>query len=97
MVGEIKPNLLQLVLLHDAAVIATSLAGEPGYDFISRVFAPNVGIPEDPVTGSAHCCVGPYWRERLGLDAFTACQGSKRGGVVKVHVPGERVRFGGKP
>ncbi|MBI4679152.1 MAG: PhzF family phenazine biosynthesis protein [Elusimicrobia bacterium] len=66
------------------------------YDFVSRVFAPGEGIDEDPVTGSAHCCLGPYWRERLGKDEFTAYQASERGGLVRVSVRGERVLLRGK-
>jgi predicted PhzF superfamily epimerase YddE/YHI9 len=59
-------------------------------------FAPGIGIPEDPVTGSAHCCLGPYWRKRIGKDKMTAFQASKRGGLLTVEVNGDRVLIGGK-
>lgn len=77
-------------------VIVTAKADLPGCDFVSRFFAPAIGIPEDPVTGSAHCCLGPYWQSRLGKSDFTAYQASKRGGWLKVEVHGDRVRIGGK-
>jgi predicted PhzF superfamily epimerase YddE/YHI9 len=66
------------------------------YDFVSCFFAPRAGIDEDPVTGSAHCCLGPFWSKRLGKDEFTAYQASERGGIVRVRVIGERVHLGGK-
>ena len=95
-VRGLVPDLARLATLPDLAVAVTSRASTPGYDFVSRVFAPRAGIPEDPVTGSTHCCLGPFWRERLGQDAFTACQASARGGVVRVRVEGERVRLAGQ-
>ena len=67
-----------------------------GIDFVSRYFAPSAGIDEDPVTGSAHCCLGPHWRRRLGRTAFTAWQASTRGGLVKVEVRGDRVILSGQ-
>ena len=76
-------------------MIVTSKSGDPGFDFVSRFFAPGVGIDEDPVTGSAHCCLGPYWGERLGKSEMTAFQASSRGGVVHVRLSGERVLLGG--
>ena len=69
---------------------------ETEYDFVSRFFAPGSGVPEDPVTGSAHCCLGPYWAERLGRDELRGYQASARGGVVGVKVLGERVLLRGK-
>jgi predicted PhzF superfamily epimerase YddE/YHI9 len=77
-------------------VIVTSRAASEDYDFISRFFAPAVGINEDPVTGSAHCCLGPYWAKRLGKDDFLAYQASPRGGVVGVRLAGERVLLSGQ-
>jgi predicted PhzF superfamily epimerase YddE/YHI9 len=68
----------------------------PGVDFVSRFFAPQAGVDEDPVTGSAHCCLGPYWRKRLAKSTFTAFQASARGGTVRVEVRGDRVRLGGQ-
>jgi PhzF family phenazine biosynthesis protein len=76
-------------------VIATAASERPEFDFVSRFFAPAVGIDEDPVTGSAHCCLGPYWARRLGKDELTAYQASARGGIVSVRVAGERVFLGG--
>ena len=78
-----------------ASVVTRPSAGE-AFDFVSRFFAPAAGIDEDPVTGSAHCCLGPYWRRRLGRDSLTGYQASARGGVVRVRVAGDRVRLGGQ-
>ena len=75
-------------------VIVTSRAKE--YDFVSRFFAPGSGIDEDPVTGSAHCCLGPFWSTRLNKTEFVAYQASARGGVVRVRLEGDRVRLGGQ-
>ncbi|WP_440947431.1 PhzF family phenazine biosynthesis protein [Methanosarcina sp. T3] len=77
-------------------VIVTARAGTGGYDFVSRFFAPEIGVWEDPVTGSAHCCLGPYWQKKLNKDEFVAYQASERGGVLKVKVTGERVLISGK-
>jgi predicted PhzF superfamily epimerase YddE/YHI9 len=77
-------------------VIVTSTSSEARYDFISRYFAPGAGIDEDPVTGSAHCCLGPFWAERLGKRELTGFQASSRGGVVRVRLSGDRVLLGGK-
>jgi predicted PhzF superfamily epimerase YddE/YHI9 len=63
---------------------------------VSRFFAPGSGIDEDPVTGSAHCALGPYWSERLGKSEFTAFQASPRGGTVRVKLEGDRVLLGGQ-
>jgi predicted PhzF superfamily epimerase YddE/YHI9 len=76
-------------------VIVTSLAAPP-HDFVSRFFAPRAGIDEDAVTGSAHCCLGPYWSARLGRRELRGFQASARGGVVRVGVEGERVRLAGQ-
>jgi predicted PhzF superfamily epimerase YddE/YHI9 len=65
-------------------------------DFVSRFFAPAVGVPEDPVTGSAHCCLSPYWTERLGRETLTGYQASARGGIVRVRLVGDRVILGGQ-
>jgi len=74
----------------------TAPASRPGADFVSRFFAPAVGIPEDPVTGSAHCTLAPYWAERLGRSDLTGYQASARGGTVRVRVEGERVLLAGQ-
>jgi PhzF family phenazine biosynthesis protein len=77
-------------------VIVTARSSTPEFDFISRFFAPGSGIDEDPVTGSAHTALGPYWGERLGKSEFTAFQASARGGVVRVRLAGARVILGGQ-
>jgi PhzF family phenazine biosynthesis protein len=79
----------------DARGICVTAADDVPYDFVSRFFAPAVGIPEDPVTGSAHCMLAPYWAERLGRDTMTGYQASERGGVVAVAVRGDRVAITG--
>src|SRR6266446_78219 len=73
-----------------------SIPSTQDYDFVSRFFAPQVGINEDPVTGSAHCCLGPYWNKRLEKNEFVACQASARGGIIRVRVDGDRVYLGGQ-
>ncbi|MHC4414940.1 MAG: PhzF family phenazine biosynthesis protein [Planctomycetota bacterium] len=77
-------------------VIVTSRSDDPRFDFVSRYFAPAMGIDEDPVTGSAHCILGPYWQECLTKNELTAYQASARGGVVKVRVEGERTYLSGQ-
>ena len=77
-------------------VIVTSRASTPGYDFVSRFFAPGSGVDEDPVTGSAHCALTPFWATRLGRTEMTAYQASPRGGIVRVKVDGDRVRMSGR-
>jgi PhzF family phenazine biosynthesis protein len=77
-------------------VIVTSRSDSAEFDFISRYFAPGSGIDEDPVTGSSHTCLGPYWAKRLGKSEFRAYQASPRGGVVRVRLEGDRVKLGGQ-
>jgi PhzF family phenazine biosynthesis protein len=77
-------------------IIVTSRATSGGFDFVSRFFAPGSGIDEDPVTGSAHTALGPYWSASLGKTEFTAYQASARGGIVKVRLQGDRVILGGQ-
>ena len=95
-VRSLKPDFTALKAVSTRGVMVTSVASGEEYDFVSRFYAPGAGIDEDPVTGSAHCCLGPFWRERLGLDEMLAYQASARGGVVRVWVEGERVRLGGR-
>lgn len=95
-VRSLKPDFSQLRELSMRGVMVTSVSDDPHFDFVSRFFAPGVGIDEDPVTGSAHCCLGPYWSERLGKTEMTAFQASARGGVVRVRVEGDRVLLGGQ-
>jgi predicted PhzF superfamily epimerase YddE/YHI9 len=75
--------------------MVTAAASSAGFDFVSRFFAPAVGVDEDPVTGSAHCCLGPYWGARLGKTEMKAYQASARGGIVRVRLAGDRVLLGG--
>ena len=77
-------------------VIVTAPSSAPGFDFVSRYFAPSCGIDEDPVTGSAHCCLGPFWAARIGKPALVGFQASRRGGVVGVRVADSRVFLGGR-
>jgi PhzF family phenazine biosynthesis protein len=91
----LRPDFRQLAALPVRGVIVTSRSADPEYDFVSRFFAPAVGIDEDPVTGSAHCCLGDFWRKRLGKEEFRAYQASARGGSVRVRVSGDRVFLGG--
>ena len=90
-VREIRPDFQALKTLDARGVIVTAEASRPGIDFVSRFFGPAVGVDEDPVTGSAHCCLGPYWSRRLGKKEMTAFQASTRGGLVGLRLAGERV------
>ncbi len=90
------PDFPKLRELPARGVIVTSEAALDQYDFVSRFFAPAIGIDEDPVTGSAHCCLGPFWSARLGREELVAYQASPRGGLVRVRVAGGRVHLGGR-
>lgn len=91
----LSPDHTRLRKLPVRGIIVTAKsAGE--FDFVSRFFAPGAGVDEDPVTGSAHTALGPYWSKRLGKTSFTAFQASARGGVVKVRLEGDRVILGGQ-
>lgn len=94
-VRDLKPNYAQLASVSVNAVAVTSKATTPGFDFVSRFFAPAFGIDEDPVTGSSHCGLGPFWEERLHKSELTAYQASPRGGVIHVRVLSNRVFLGG--
>jgi len=93
---NLRPDFALLGEATDRGVIVTSPSDSAEYDFVSRFFAPAVGIDEDPVTGSAHCCLAPFWRERLNKDELTAYQTSRRGGVVRMSMRGNRVLLGGQ-
>ena len=95
-VRNIKPDFGLLLSVAARGVIVTSLVDSHEYDFVSRFFAPNVGVYEDPVTGSAHCCLSPFWSKRLGKDELVGYQASARGGVVNVRYAGDRVFLGGQ-
>lgn len=93
-VKNIAPDFTKLMRIPMRGVIVTARAKE--YDFVSRFFAPEIGVFEDPVTGSSHCCLGVYWKKKLGKSKFHAYQASKRGGALKVEVINERVLISGK-
>jgi PhzF family phenazine biosynthesis protein len=95
-IRNLKPDFSILGKPEIGSVIVTSRANTGEFDFVSRFFAPAVGINEDPVTGSAHCCLGPYWSRKLNKSEFIAYQASARGGIVKVRVAGNRVYLGGQ-
>lgn len=96
MIRALKPDFQLLSTLPVRGVIVTSLSDNERFDFFSRFFAPAVGIPEDPVTGSAHCCLSPYWSKKLGKTELIGYQASRRGGIVRVRHQGERVLLGGQ-
>ncbi len=95
-VRRLLPDFRLLRTIPGRGVMVTARASSSGYDFVSRYFAPQFGIDEDPVTGSAHCCLGPFWGERLGKAEMTGYQASARGGVVRVRLAGERVILAGQ-
>jgi predicted PhzF superfamily epimerase YddE/YHI9 len=90
----LQPDPRRLARSSALAVAVTARASSPGADFVSRFFAPAQGVDEDPVTGAAHCCLGPYWAERLGKSTVVGYQASARGGVVRVEVVGPGVKAG---
>jgi len=94
-VRKLDPDTIAMRNLCPRCVIVTA-PGDGEFDFISRVFAPGAGIHEDPVTGAAHCCLGPFWARRTGKTKFKAFQASKRGGRLDVRVEGDRVFLGGR-
>ncbi|AUX41215.1 isomerase [Sorangium cellulosum] len=91
-----RPDFGLLATLPVRGVIVTSRSSSRDFDFVSRFFAPAAGVNEDPVTGSAHCCLTPFWAGRLGKAEMTAYQASARGGVVRVRLRGDRVDLGGQ-
>lgn len=95
-VRSVKPDMGKLAQVAARGAIVTSRSASQEFDFVSRFFAPAVGVPEDPVTGSAHCCLTPYWAERLGKSDLMAYQASPRGGVLKLALRGDRVWLFGK-
>jgi predicted PhzF superfamily epimerase YddE/YHI9 len=95
-VRTLIPDLRTLARVEARGVIVTSVATGATYDFVSRFFAPRVGIDEDPVTGSAHCTLSPFWSERLGRDELVGYQVSARGGRVRTRAAGDRVHLGGQ-
>ena len=90
------PDFARLKRLGVRGVMITAASDEPTFDFVSRFFAPGAGIDEDPVTGSAHCALAPFWRDRLGRNDLTGYQASARGGVVYCRTNGDRVLLSGR-
>lgn len=93
---SLVPDMGKIAAFPVRGVIATARATTPGFDFVSRFFAPNLGVPEDPVCGSAHCCLGPYWAAKLSKTELIAYQASPRGGVLKLGVRGGRIKLAGQ-
>ena len=95
-VRSLAPDLAWLEANLPDPLVVTARSDDPAFDVVSRVFAPAIGIPEDPATGSAHCAVGPYWASILGLAELRVHQLSERGGELIIRVLGDRVRVGGR-
>jgi PhzF family phenazine biosynthesis protein len=95
-VRSLQPDFATLKSLPARGVIVTSRSADARFDFVSRFFAPAVGVNEDPVTGSSHCVLTPFWSQRLGKASMTAYQASARGGVLKVRLDNDRVRIAGR-
>jgi len=95
-VREMTPDFERLARIECRGVIVTALSMSPEYNFVSRFFAPAVGINEDPVTGSSHCRLTPYWQAKLKKNKFIAYQASPRGGFLQLLAAGDRVRISGK-
>jgi PhzF family phenazine biosynthesis protein len=89
------PDLAALTAVETRGVMLTAASAEPGADFVSRFFAPAVGVDEDPVTGSAHCTLAPYWSAKLGRPDLTGAQLSRRRGIVHTRLDGDRVKLTG--
>ena len=94
---DLKPDYAQLMGVDTRGIIVTSRSdGDKDYDFVSRFFCPRVGVNEDPVTGSAHCCLGPYWQQHINKETLTGFQASQRGGIVLVRPRNSRVILSGQ-
>jgi len=93
---QLTPDFSRLSAVECRGTIVTARSDDPQYDFLSRFFAPAAGILEDPVTGSAHCCLADFWGKRLGKTSLVGYQASPRGGIVRVTVERDRVRLGGR-
>jgi PhzF family phenazine biosynthesis protein len=96
MVRALQPDMVRLSGVEARGVMVTAQGDASGYDFVSRFFAPRAGIPEDPVTGSTHCCLAPFWAQRLGKSEFCAYQASPRGGEMGIRLDSGRVFMTGK-
>lgn len=93
---DLVPDMEALAQHTTRGCLVTSLSEEEGIDFVSRCFFPAIGVNEDPVTGSAHCALGPYWAKRMAKQSFTAKQVSKREGIVEVEMHHSRCHIGGR-
>jgi predicted PhzF superfamily epimerase YddE/YHI9 len=96
LVRNLEPDLGGIAAVPARLVIVTAMGDRPGIDCVSRVFAPRAGIPEDPVTGSAHCTLAGFWGPRLGVEELVGEQASARGGIVRMRRNGERVSISGQ-
>ena len=94
----LSPDMPGIARLDRPGIIVTAAPANPGepFDFVSRYFAPAKGIPEDPVTGAAHCMLAPFWAKKLGKTAFRALQASARGGEMLCRLQGDRVALQGR-
>lgn len=92
----LRPDFGRLRTIPVRGIVVTARAAQGPFDFVSRFFAPAAGVDEDPVTGSAHCTLAPYWGARLGRDTLLAHQVSARGGVMRLRLAGDRVKLGGQ-
>jgi predicted PhzF superfamily epimerase YddE/YHI9 len=97
-VRSLAPDHRALAAFSERGIIATARAEDParGYDFVSRCFFPRIGIDEDPVTGSAHTALAPFWSERLGRPDLTGLQASPRSGRVRTRLRGDRTLLNGR-
>jgi predicted PhzF superfamily epimerase YddE/YHI9 len=95
-VRTLRPDITKIGRLQTRGLIVTSRASGADCDYVSRFFAPAAGVDEDPVTGSAHCCLGPFWKERLGRDNLIGYQASARGGFVRTRCEADRVFLSGQ-
>lgn len=95
-VRAVRPDYELIGHIPARGVIVTAPSDDPRFDFVSRFFAPACGVNEDPVCGSAHCCLAPYWAERLGKRELMAHQVSARGGILRLRLNGDRVLLGGQ-
>jgi predicted PhzF superfamily epimerase YddE/YHI9 len=95
-VRSLVPDLRAVAALGSRGLVVTAPGDRPGFDCVSRFFGPNAGVPEDPVTGSAHCTLAGHWGARLGRDRLVGEQASARGGVVRMRLAGGRVVLGGQ-
>ena len=97
LVRKLEPNFTLLTQKFPEVIVTSIAETSSEFDFVSRFFCPGLGINEDPVTGAAHCCLAPYWRNKLNKDEFLAYQATRRGGVVKVNYSGgDRVYLRGQ-